>query len=331
MRKHKLLSPIVSTLLRMSFLLIAVSMVTFFLVVSSPIDPIDAYVGSESGVSQEQRQNIAAYWGLDKPPLERYGIWIKNLSHGDLGTSITYRLPVTQIIGERFQASLALMSVAWVISGLLGFGLGILAGACRGSIGDRFIKTFCLALSSTPTFWLGLLILMVFAIHLKWFPIGLAAPIGKLAGEVTFAERLFHLCLPALTLSITGVSAIALHTRQKMIDVLESDYALFARARGEKKWTIVRRHGLRNIMPPALTLQFASFSELFGGSVLAERVFAYPGLGNAAITAGLKGDAPLLLGIALFSALFVFTGNLLANLIHCLVDPQISEEHRHDE
>ncbi len=317
------------TLLRMITLLIAVSIVTFLLVISSPIDPVDAYVGSESGVSQEQRDNVAQYWGLNKGPVERYIIWATNLLHGDMGTSVTYRLPVTQIIAERFITSLALMGTAWVFSGAVGFTLGIVAGACRGSIGDKIIKTFCLILSSTPTFWLGLLVLMVFAIQLKWFPIALATPIGILADDVTLGQRIHHLILPAFTLSISGVASIALHTRQKLINVLKSDYVLFAHARGEKKWTAIRRHGIRNVMLPAITLQFASFSELFGGSVLAEQVFSYPGLGNAATSAGLKGDVPLLMGIALFSAVFVFTGNFLADVIYGVVDPEIREVRLH--
>ena len=120
-------------------------------------------------------------------------------------------------------------------------------------------------------------------------------------------------------------SSIALHTRQKLIDVLESEYVLFARARGESKAVILRRHGLRNILLPALTLQFASFAELFGGSVLAENVFSYPGLGSAVSAAGLNSDVPLLLGITLFSTLFVCVGNMIANQLYGLVDPQIRE------
>ena len=118
---------------------------------------------------------------------------------------------------------------------------------------------------------------------------------------------------------------IALHTRQKLIDVLNSEYVLFARARGEGKWTILKRHGLRNILLPALTLQFASFAELFGGSVMAENVFSYPGLGSAVSAAGLSSDVPLLLGVTLFSALFVCVGNMIANLLYGIVDPQIQE------
>ena len=127
-------------------------------------------------------------------------------------------------------------------------------------------------------------------------------------------------------MSIIGIANIALHTRQKLIDVLQSDYALFARAQGETRIGIVRQHGLRNIALPALTLQFASLSELFGGSVLAEQVFAYPGLGEATVQAGLRGDVPLLLGIVLFSATFVFIGNTLADLSYRIVDPRIRLE-----
>lgn len=328
--KNKVLKKIIwPSLLRMITLLIAVSVLAFALVMGSPVDPIDAFVGSESNVSQEQRDNVAEYWGLDKPPVERFFTWAGNVLQGDMGTSTTYRLPVTQVIGERVKASLALMGVAWILSGIFGFVLGILAGVNRGRVMDRMIKTFCLALSSAPTFWIGLLILMVFAVNLQWFPIGLAAPIGKLASEVTLWERIHHLILPALTLSIVGVSNIALHTRQKMIDVLESEYVLFAKARGESTYSIIKRHGIRNIMLPAITLQFASFSELFGGSVLAEQVFTYPGLGNAVTQAGLHGDMPLFLGIALFSAVFVFVGNLIANIVYGVIDPHIKEVNFH--
>jgi peptide/nickel transport system permease protein len=154
-------------------------------------------------------------------------------------------------------------------------------------------------------------------------PAGLAVPAGKLAHEVSWLDRLRHMILPALTLSIVGLPAIALHTRQKLTEVLHSDYCLFAFARGLDKWTVIRRHGLRNVLLPALTLQFASFAELFGGSVLAEQVFSYPGLGRAAVQAGLQSDVPLLLGITIFSALFVFIGNSIANALYGVVNPEI--------
>ena len=319
-----LLQYLTSTVLRMVVLLIAVTMLSFFLVHNAPMDPVDAFLG-EVTVSEEQRTQIAEHWGLNRSPVEQYLIWVNNTLHGDMGESLTFHEPVTKVLGERFRASLLLMGTAWILSGVLGMILGIIAGVYKDRWPDRIIKTFSLLLASTPVFWIGLLVLMVFAVELQWFPLGLAVPIGKVESDVTWLERLHHLVLPALTLSITGIANIVLHTRQKLIDVMESEYVLFARARGESLKELVLRHGLRNIALPAVTLQFASISELFGGSVLAERVFSYPGLGSTAVVAGMHADAPLLLGIALFSALFVFAGNLTANILYGVIDPQIRE------
>ena len=319
-----LLKYLTTTVLRMVLLLIAASMLSFFLVHNAPMDPVDAFLG-EVTVSEEQRAQIAERWGLDKSPAEQYLIWVGNTLRGDMGESRTYHEPVTKVLGERFRASLLLMGTAWILSGVLGVILGIVAGMYKGRWPDRIIKTFSLILASSPVFWIGLLVLMVFAVELQWFPLGLAVPIGKIESEVTWAERLHHLVLPALTLSITGIANIVLHTRQKLIDVMESEYVLFAKARGETLKQLITRHGLRNIALPAVTLQFASISELFGGSVLAERVFSYPGLGSTAVVAGMQADAPLLLGIALFSSLFVFFGNLTANILYGVIDPQIRE------
>lgn len=316
-------------LLKMVILMLLVSVVTFTLISLSGINPVDAYIGTDTQISPQQYEKIALHWGLDKSPVERFANWFANLLRGDFGTSMIYRQPVIKVIGEKFKASLALMGTAWVLSGILGFVLGIIAGVNKGRWPDKAIKAFCLVMVSAPTFWIALIMIMFFSVGLGWFPLGLAAPIGKLAQEVTLGEKIHHLVLPALTLSITGVSGIALHTRQKMADVLETEYVLFARARGERDWDIIKRHGIRNIMLPAITLQFASLSELFGGSVLAEQVFSYPGLGQAATLAGTRSDIPLLLGITLFSALFVFTGNFIADIIYGIVSPEIREGSKH--
>lgn len=315
-------------LIRSLSLLIAVCLVSFILIVSSPIDPIEAYVGADKAISEKQRQNITEHWGLDKTPFERFGIWIVNLLHGDLGESIAYRQPVAKVISERFKTSLMLMLTTWIISGLLGFTLGILMGTFEGSLFDRIVKTFCLILASTPAFWIGILVLMLFVLKLGWFPMGMSVPIGEIAENVTLWDRIYHLILPALTLSVVSVSSITLHTREKMISVLQSEPVLFAKARGESRKQIIFRHGIRNIAIPAITIQFGMFSELFGGSLLAEQIFSYPGLGNATVKAATKGDVPLLLALAMFSAIFVFVGNMLANLLYGVLDPRIREGER---
>lgn len=310
---------------RMLLLLILVSILSFILIVKAPIDPLTAYVGTESTLSQEAKDQIAEHWGLNNPLPQRYLSWAKNILQGDFGISIAYKKPVLSVIQERFSYSIVLMLLAWCFSGLLGYAAGIFAGVCKDGSFDKLLKAFCLVLQSAPTYWLGLLILSLFAVQLGWFPFGMAIPSGKLAAEVTLADRVHHLVLPAATLTIVSIGKITLYTRQKVIEIMDSDYVLFAKARGETGGQLVWRHVLRNTLLPAVTLQFASFSELFGGMALAETVFSYPGIGTATTTAALNGDVPLLLGITLISALFVFAGNLIANILYGVVDPRLRE------
>ncbi|MDR3173300.1 MAG: ABC transporter permease [Treponema sp.] len=314
-------------LLRGISLLFAAGVVSFALVSVSPIDPIQQYILANPGVSEENITRMEEYWGLNEPPVSRYFSWMGAILRGDLGMSKSFRRPVAEIIGHRFGASLALMAAAWTLTGLFGFGIGCVMGMFHGRLADRVIKRICLVMCSVPTFWIGLVFLMVFSAWLGWFPFGMAVPPGVPAAEVTLLQRLRHLVLPALTLSFLSFANLALHTREKLVDVLESDYVLFAKARGEKPGSILRRHGLRNILIPAVTMQFGSFSELFGGSVIAENIFSYPGLGAAATSSAMT-DIPLFLGITLFSTLFVFVGNMTANILYGIIDPKIREGYR---
>lgn len=317
-------------LIRAAVLLALVSAASFFLLSLSPIDPLQSNVGQAAlgSMSPEQVEELREYWGVGVPMTKRFASWFSGLLKGDMGISLLYRRPVIEIVGERFLSSLWLMASAWVFAGVLGLLLGILAGTFRGRWPDRLITGYCMLTASTPAFWIGLLLLLVFAVQLRIFPIGLGVPIGMESAQVTFADRLSHAFLPALTLGLTGISSIALHTKAKMEEVMDSPYVLYAKARGESLFHIVRCHGLRNILLPAVTLQFASISEIFGGSVLVEQVFSYPGLGQAAIAAGLGSDVPLLLGITLISSLLVFGGNLAADLLYHVVDPRMRGEAR---
>ncbi|MEC4183684.1 ABC transporter permease [Adlercreutzia sp. R21] len=310
---------------RFVLLMVAVAVVTFALVSLSPVDPLQANVGQAAllSMSEEKRAALAAYWGAGTPMHERFLAWLAGLIQGDMGTSLRYNAPVLDVIAARAGNSLALMGVAWVVSGVLGFGLGVAAALAEGRLLDRVVRGYCFVLAASPTFWVGLLLLMVFSVGLGWFPMGFSVPVGVAAADVTFADALHHMALPAITLSVVGVANVALHTRAKAVDVLASDYVRFARARGASRTGAMLRHGLRNLALPAITLQFAQIAEIFGGSVLVEEVFSYPGLGQAAVTAGLGGDVALLAGIALVSAAFVFAGNLAANLIYGLVDPRM--------
>lgn len=319
-----LLRALAGRALRLVALLGGVATLGFLLMELSPVDPVDAYVGGDSvRIGAEQRDAIAERWGLGEPAPTRFARWAGNVVQGDLGTSTIFDAPVIDVIRDRFAASFALLAVAWLLSGVIGFGLGILAAAYRGSLVDRAIRSFSYLLASAPPFWVGLLALTVFAVQLGWAPTSGAAPVGTDPTAASLADRLRHLVLPAATLSIVGIAPLALHTREQAVAVLRSDSATFARALGERRWGLVRHRVLRNAGVPALLLQFASLSELLGGAVLAEQVFNYPGLGQATVMAGTRGDVPLLLGIALFAAVFVFVGNQLGDIAQRLADPRV--------
>ena len=321
-----MLKLVVSKVFKFMSLCIAISILTFFLLECSPIDPVTAYVGADSTVSAEQRMLIAEHWGLDNPPLERFISWFKSMATGDWGTSMIYRRPVLEILGTKFMASIGLLLMAWLISGVFGFILGVISGMNEGNGLDKVIRLYCHVTNATPTFWLGILMIMIFAVHLNWFPIALSVPLGVESNEVDFLLKLKHMVLPAMTLGVIGISSMCLHTREKVIQAMRSAYVLFAISQGKSKGFILRKHVLKNVLLPAITLQFLSFSELFGGAVFVEQVFSYPGLGKAAVEAGLRSDLPLLLGIVLVSLGFVFVGNLIADVLYRLVDPRIGEE-----
>ena len=311
---------------RLALTLTLVATLAFTLVSLSPIDPVSAYLGMDRmQISQEQEQLIVGRWGLDKGPVERFRIWVGNALQGDLGRSMIFNEPVTEVIAKRFLTSLSLMSCAWLLSGIFGFLLGVFSGLYKNSLLDRIVRLYAYIMASTPSFWMGMVLLAIFSVQLGITPISGAYPPGTTSADSTMWQRLHHLLLPAATLSVIGIAQIALHPREKMIDAMNSNYALFAMAQGDSRFGVALHQALRNIALPAITLQFASLGELFGGSVLAEQVFSYPGLGKATVDAGIRGDVPLLLGITLFSALFVFGGNTMADLLYTKLDPRITD------
>ena len=185
-------------LIRMALLLLGVSIVTFLLMCASPLDPLQTNVGQVAlgSMSPEQVARLEAYWGVDTPPVQRYLGWLGDFLHGDMGTSLLYRQPVLTVIGQRLANSVLLLIAAWVFSGILGLILGVAAGALRGKWPDRLIRGYCLLISSTPTFWLAILLLLIFSVWLGWFPVGLSVPVGVAADAVTFADRVRHAALP---------------------------------------------------------------------------------------------------------------------------------------
>lgn len=305
-------------------LILAVSFISFLLLDLSPIDPIASFARARSvGLSPEDKQELIKVWGLDQSLIARYFSWLVNLVRGDLGISNIYGRKVIDIIGEGFSRSILLMAIAWIFQGIIGIWLGIVAGANQGKIKDKIIKAYAIVFASTPSFWVGILLIIVFSLKLKLFPSSMGSPVGVLSEDITLTDSLKHLVLPALTLVLVGVSNLILHTRSKVIDILNSDYVLYAKARGMKKGEILNKFAFKNLILPGLSLLFTSFSELFSGTILVENVFNYPGIGGLTVEAGLRGDAPLLLGLVLFSTIFVYMGNRICDLLYLLIDPRL--------
>ena len=321
----RLIPRIARRLGRLTLVLLCVALVSFGLMMVSPVDPVDAYLGPQMAqVSPEQRALIAERWGFDAPPAVQFGHWLRQLVSGDLGWSHVYNQPVSEVIGQRFQRSIMLLGCAWLLAALLGFSLGVVAGAKEGSTLDNIISTYAYITASTPAFWLAILAVLLFSVTLGWTPTCCAGPTGVLNQDVTLAARLHHLLLPVITLALLGIANITLHTRARMLELMRSEVATHAFAQGASRFDIAWRHGIRHASLPAITLAFASLGELFGGSILIEQVFAYPGLGQATVAAGLRSDVPLLLGIALFTALFVSVGNMIADSLYSAIDPRMT-------
>ena len=311
-------------LLRQMLIIVGAAVLAFGLVKLSPVDPVDAYLGSNIvRVGPEQRDQIAAHWGFDQPTPVQFAKWARNLLSGDLGRSSLYNEKVSTVIADRVGASLALTGTAWGLSGLIGFALGVLAGATRGSWLDKAISTYAYVLASTPTFWLAIVLIITFSVSLGWTPICCATPVGLLPDEVTLLDRIRHLILPVLALSVLGIAQTVMHTRTKIMEVLNSDFVLYARAQGAGWWDVVLRHAVRNAALPALVIQFTLIGELFGGSILAEQVFTYPGLGKATVEAGLRGDIPLMLAISIGAVIVVSLGNAIADVLAVWLDPRL--------
>lgn len=316
-----------AALVRLALLLLFVALVAFSLLKLSPVDPIAAYLGPAiARAGPEQRALIASAWGLDQPAPVQFGRWAARFLTGDLGWSTTYAAPVSSVLLDRGLPSLLLTGPAWALAGALGFALGLVSGAREGSTLDRTVRLSSYVAASSPSFWVAILLLSIFSVALGWTPLCCAGPIGVPPGEVTVLQRLQHLVLPLLVLSLVGVSQVALHTRAKVVEIMRSDFVLFARAQGADTSDILLRHAARNAALPALAILFASVGEILGGAILAETVFSYPGLGRATLEAALKGDVPLLLAITLLATAIVSTGNLAGNGLSRLLDPRTARD-----
>lgn len=289
--------------------LIGVATVVFFLIRLIPGDPAKVIAGDTA--TPEQVERIRENLGLNLPLWEQYLRYILNLFRGDLGTSIATGHPVLQDIGARLPATFGLAAAALGIGVVAGLALGILAALYRGKPADVVVSAISVAGMSMPTYWLGLNLIVLFAINLKWFP-------------ASGATQPLSIVLPALTLSTLSVAVIARMTRSSMLEVLSQDYVRTARAKGASPARVILRHAFPNAIPPILTVIGVQFGLMLGGAVLTETVFTWPGMGRLLVDSIFARDFPVVQGCVLVFSVGFIVVNLVVDVLYSVVDPRIT-------
>jgi peptide/nickel transport system permease protein len=298
-----------------------VSVVIFMVLHLSPGDPVEIMLGAQA--TQEDRARLRAELGLDQPLHVQYVRWLGHVARGDLGRSIWMKRPVLSEVLVRFKATLILTGTALLLSTAAGVALGVASATRPNSLLDRTSAVASLFGASMPSFWLGIVLMVVFALWLGWLPAsGMYAPYG--GGDLR--DLLAHLALPAVTLAAASVTIIARLTRATMLETLGQDYIRTARAKGVVERGVVLRHGLKNALIPIVTVVGVQAGYLLGGAVLTETVFAWPGVGTLMVQGILARDFPLVQGCVLVVALSFVLVNLAVDLLYAWLDPRIRYE-----
>lgn len=287
---------------------LAISVVIFLIIHLIPGDPVDNLM--KVGASASQRAKIEARYGLDRPLVVQYAIWLGNLLHGDLGTAIVGRRPVSGLIAQALPHSLMLGGLALLFSSVMGIILGVVAALKRDRWPDQVIMGGVLAGSTMPGFWLGLLMILVFSVWLGWFP-------------VSGARGWASLVLPVLTVGMGGTALVARVTRVAMIEAGQRDFVMLLHAKGLHPLRIQLCHVLRHALIPVVTILALRIGWILGGAVTVEVVFARPGLGTLLIKALNQHDYPVVQASLLMLAIAVMLGTLIGDLVQALMDPRV--------
>jgi peptide/nickel transport system permease protein len=290
----------------------------FLLLKLTPGDPVGVILGPDA--SEDRRAALRDQLGLNDPLLQQYGRWLWDAAHGDLGDSLFLDRPVLTAIGQRAQPTLMLTAIAVVVTVLIGFPAGIIAAQNRGGWVD--IGTMALAMIgiSIPTFWLGLNLILIFGVKLRWLPVAGYKPLS--AGVW---ESLQYLLLPGITLGAAQAALLARMTRSMMLDVLNQDYVRTARAKGLIERRVVYAHALRNAMLPLINIVGLAVAALLGGAVVTEQIFNIPGVGRLLIQAIGRRDVPLVQGTVLVTAGIYVLVNLVVDIVCAALDPRVRQ------
>ncbi len=260
--------------------------------------------------TEEQWDDLGVILGLDRPLHVQYFTWLGGALRGDLGISLRESRPVAESIAERIPATFQLAAAAWIFSIIVGWPLGVLSAVKRGTVMDYLGRGFALFGQAIPAFWLGIVLILLFAEYLQWLPSGRR-------------EGWAHFIMPVFVLGWSTSAAQLRLMRSAMLEVLDSEYIKFARASGVSNSKVIYKYALRNSLIPPITLTFLLLASFLTGTIVVEHIFAWPGLGRLAIEAVNQNDFPLIAGVVLFATLAYVTANFLVDICYALIDPRI--------
>ncbi len=293
--------------------LFGVSVLIFFMIHLVPGDPAQAMLGTRS--TPELVHALHERWGLDRPLTTQYWLFLERVAHGDTGKSLFFDVSTRSLVEGRIGVTLQLLALAAILAVLITVPLAILAATGPNSPRDQVVRVVPLVGLGMPSFWVGILLLLVFGLDLGWFPV------GGYGGD--FKEHLHSLFLPALTIALAMSPILIRSLRASMIEVLDADFVSAARAKGLAERLVIRRHVIRNAVIPTVTLLGVNIGFLVGGTLIVEKVFALPGLGALMIDSIVNRDFPVVQGITIVFALLVVVVNLVTDLVYSLLDPRV--------
>lgn len=312
-------------MLQMIPLIIGITFLTFAIINLVPGSPVANLQFNNPRMRPQDIANIQHNLGLDKPWPERYVVWLKNLMHGNLGVSYVNGTPVTSRILNVLPNTLLLTGTALLFALLFSIPLGVYSAVRHNSFLDHFVTIGSTAAYSIPTFWLGLMMILLFAVHFhEW---GLPAlPVGgthNLRGNAGALDYIKHLIMPAIALGLVSLAGWTRYIRSSMLEVIRQDYVRTAEAKGLRNRTILFAHAFRNALLPLVTLIGLTLPDLFGGAVIIEQIFAWNGLGRLQVDAANQSDYTMVMGIVLMFAVLTLLANLLADVMYAVLDPRI--------
>jgi len=300
----------------MVIVMLLVATLVFLITRHAPGDPAAVMLGEQATAADIAQ--LRASYGLDKPLPVQFAYWLGELARGNLGQSIFLQRPVTQALAERAEPTFFLTMFAMAIAMVIGIPCGIAAAVWRNSWIDQTFSGFAMLGASIPSFWLGLILMQMFAVSLGWFPVA-----GYGDPGVPLSNRLHHLVLPAIVLGVVNSALILRFSRASMLDVLGEDYIRTARAKGVSERRVVLHHALRNALIPVVTVLGLTFALLIGGAIVTETVFGLPGIGNLVVSAVLRRDYPVIQGALLVIAGMYVLINFLIDLLYLAIDPRV--------